>query len=927
MDPSRLKEALGGLCRDNGWSYGVFWRFDRGSNSGGSLSMEENYCEAHIGMVIKKMLNHVHMVGDGFILGGTSSGKYRWINSDDYSKDWSFINPIDNADMLENPAEWNHQFAAGIKTIVIISMLPFGVVQFGSTQKIRESLEFVDQVKQSFQNTALFVPSSSGNTPRSFLDIYDRHGTFASIIPYGNSYTSFANIKSLPSQDFKDLSAEAQPSACLAQSSSLFTHGSFSHFFIPEIPYSTHSAKSFGNASQALASYLPSFPLTNQCQNASVKAQVILSTPNLQGQQVRSRTTLSSKSSVVSNNNMHIWGTEPTLSSMDGQLFSELGTLESSSLFSTNSLFSIARENSLPKFQGNSSTPQPHISSAFLDTTSPTGSFLDIGKSDIYGLEKMVDIQNTPLFHAVEGDLSFDGSYPKDSLFLSEHPKQSVDFITSPGDFRSEHCTLRTHDSNPVPEPTKDDLTAIVSDTVSHTPGVMAISSDFIRCNGNNRTTSSGELQNPIDTFGTCTRNSLGTSSDGKENALDVPMEIEADKDLFDGLELDFRKDEVRQCWDDNMMVVGSSNCLNLTTSVSECISELDVNSMADRDKGLFSEFGLEQLLDAVVGNINSATDHNHSLASDQKIQNATADQHSGDQFSTTTYSSQIPLVSLPCFSNIDHFLSGCNPANAIHASQKDVLKSHVSSWIDDNYSINAENAVIMQPKRSEEPAKVTRKRARPGESTRPRPKDRQQIQDRVKELREIVPNGAKCSIDALLDRTIKHMLFLQSVAKYADKLKQTDEPKMIGEESGVVLKDNSNGSGGGATWAFEVGGQTMVCPILVEDLNPPGQMLVEMLCEERGFFLEIADIIRGFGLTILKGIMEVRDDKIWARFLVEAHREVTRMDIFLSLVQLLQQTASGAAFNGLPTKATDTFPNYQPPPMQHSISLADRLQ
>ena len=42
------------------------------------------------------------------------------------------------------------------------------------------------------------------------------------------------------------------------------------------------------------------------------------------------------------------------------------------------------------------------------------------------------------------------------------------------------------------------------------------------------------------------------------------------------------------------------------------------------------------------------------------------------------------------------------------------------------------------------------------------------------------------------------------------------------------------------------------------------------MLCEERGFFLEIADIIRGFGLTILKGVMEIRDSKIWARFLVE---------------------------------------------------------
>lgn len=44
------------------------------------------------------------------------------------------------------------------------------------------------------------------------------------------------------------------------------------------------------------------------------------------------------------------------------------------------------------------------------------------------------------------------------------------------------------------------------------------------------------------------------------------------------------------------------------------------------------------------------------------------------------------------------------------------------------------------------------------------------------------------------------------------------------------------------------------------------------MLCEEQGFFLEIADIIRGFGLNILKGEMESREDKIWARFIVEVN-------------------------------------------------------
>lgn len=105
-------------------------------------------------------------------------------------------------------------------------------------------------------------------------------------------------------------------------------------------------------------------------------------------------------------------------------------------------------------------------------------------------------------------------------------------------------------------------------------------------------------------------------------------------------------------------------------------------------------------------------------------------------------------------------------------------------------------------------------------------------------------------------------------------------------------MKDNFEG---GATWAFEVGTRSMTCPIIVEDLNPPRQMLVEMLCKERGIFLEIADQIRGLGLTILKGVMEVRKDKIWARFAVEANKDVTRMEIFLSLVHLLEPSTGSS--------------------------------
>jgi len=52
---------------------------------------------------------------------------------------------------------------------------------------------------------------------------------------------------------------------------------------------------------------------------------------------------------------------------------------------------------------------------------------------------------------------------------------------------------------------------------------------------------------------------------------------------------------------------------------------------------------------------------------------------------------------------------------------------------------------------------------------------------------------------------------------------------QIISKEGGLLLKDNFEG---GATWAYEVGSQSMVCPIVVEDLNPPRQMLVEVVVD-----------------------------------------------------------------------------------------------
>lgn len=361
--------------------------------------------------------------------------------------------------------------------------------------------------------------------------------------------------------------------------------------------------------------------------------------------------------------------------------------------------------------------------------------------------------------------------------------------------------------------------------------------------------------------------NSFNISHYGEENPMSLVTNLLSDNDFFNGVEMDLNPSFLGQdSWSTIAMRTDDNPVF------SECFSELDLGSKAGFDDKFFMEPAVEQLLDAMVsGNLNFATGHSSVDTNQCSTSTTIAGAQGFGQASNVLFSD----------SNLG-LGNGC--------LKETQVKSKVSSWMDDSTSMNAESAVTNMSKRLEEAPKVVRKRARPGESTRPRPKDRQQIQDRVKELREIVPNSAKCSIDTLLDRTIKHMLYLQSVTKYADKFKQADEPKMICEESGVVLKDNTSGSGNGATWAFEVAGQTMVCPIIVEDLSPPGQMLVEMLCEEHGLFLEIADIIRNFGLTILKGVMEIRDSKIWARFFVEANRDVTRMDIFMSLVQLLQQ-------------------------------------
>ncbi|XP_050376826.1 transcription factor bHLH157 isoform X2 [Argentina anserina] len=405
-------------------------------------------------------------------------------------------------------------------------------------------------------------------------------------------------------------------------------------------------------------------------------------------------------------------------------------------------------------------------------------------------------------------------------------------------------------------------------------------------------------------------------SADAHEKGIVIQS---SGNDLFHGLGTDFGCGQASECWEDSIMPVVSGDCMAASTDLTK---EPEVGAAAGPRRGLFSELGLEELLNGMNSTSSSVTKCSPADQSSTRKRKLESSSAGGTQVQVARFAGSGGSMHLtgPLY-NLDktNFL----------VPKKEVLpKSQVSIWIDDSYSVNARSMAQANPQKAEDHTKTAKKRAKPGESTRPRPKDRQQIQDRMKDLRGMIPNGGKCSIDALLDRTVKYMIFLQGVTKHADKLKQPHESKLTGKKNGVVLKDHSSTSGGNNTWALAVEGQNVVCPILVEDLSTPGQMLIEILCEERGFFLELADEIRGFGLNILKGVMESREDKIWARFIVEATRHVTRIEIFWSLVRLLQQSGTSVVDPTIrPNNVVDTgFPpvldSFQPCSFPPPISL-----
>ncbi|KAK7393835.1 hypothetical protein VNO78_22399 [Psophocarpus tetragonolobus] len=793
LNITTLRNKLKTLCAVDACSYVIFWRIHPQNSL--LLTVEDAYYEDQLGEQIVNTVPHVHVMAEGIVGQVALTGEHRWVDSD--------------GQMCEDNFDLYQQFSSGIKTVVVISFKPWGVVQFGSKKKILKRVKFVEQTERLLLGIEDEGVLDVLNDKVLSLDCEscELNGLLASISSE-NLYD--LNIKSMHGDNSEMLSGNSNTCASLDDS-----FPSMDMIFEGTTPTHGFFCSHLGNQLTPV-----------------MEAQAVFSNMD--------STDYSTNNLIARNPSFGTWSGEvSSLDSLGRQPVSEITIrtkdvadmyCKEANAFSSNKLaVQDSKLNSLSSVN------------RLLDST---GQFQDL-------IGNTLDIQ-----HFAESSIVTEVNYPDSISMMHEFSKDFEQFDTL--DEFSKFFSM-------------DDfcqLLAPAEHNICETVTALNESQEF-------NATSFGVVGNSAIDDGPVTCQAVHNSSIIATANLDG-QETSTVKRSAESMGHGLSSGQVEEWWGSMAMLTPVMTAAANDTAFYDCISELNVGTLGGSGKRLFSDLGIEEISngskfgDHLSTNKKQRTEYSHAIRNAKPL---------------ASHALVQPVAKLDMTNNLVH------KKEVFPKSQVGVGCLRINER---NSSTGRTNPARAKPQKPVEHNKVTRKRVKPGETTRPRPKDRQQIQDRIGELRMIIPNGGKCSIDSLLDRTIRYMLFLQSITKYADKLQETREPKLIEQANEKVLEDSSvedgRKSGGGVTCAFEVEGQTMVCPIIVEDMEPPGQMLIEMLFEEQSSFLEIVDIVGEFGLNILKGKMESRENKIWARFIVEAKRHVTRIDVFWSLIRHLQQ-------------------------------------
>lgn len=220
---------------------------------------------------------------------------------------------------------------------------------------------------------------------------------------------------------------------------------------------------------------------------------------------------------------------------------------------------------------------------------------------------------------------------------------------------------------------------------------------------------------------------------------LSFPMDSELHKVLGSTL----HREGNQYLWDPT--VLGEDVCGNL-----DFICHRDLTEGTDllvKDSNEFGKGGDDgHLLDAMVANTYGDSDNTTSNRSKSVWSPNTSAGQFAVSCQTQSQSEGGILVggdSVP-WSNMSSEIG-----KIVSKSGASSFKSMMNTLIDEEQQIKGFR--YMQSRGGVKFSRVSKRKASAGETYRPRPRDRQMIQDRIKELRELVPNGAKVVTHSVL--------------------------------------------------------------------------------------------------------------------------------------------------------------------------------
>ncbi|KAF7048309.1 hypothetical protein CFC21_057096 [Triticum aestivum] len=741
-------DALRRLCEEIGWSYAVFWKAI-GAADPVHLVWEDGYCghtpcpagseasqarAAELGcsaavdsicsLVRKDMAEQVHVVGEGTVGRVAFTGSHQWIihgTADDHGLS------------SEVASEMHYQFRAGIKTIAIIPVLPRGVLQLGSTGvQVMENTSFVMHAKklcsQLNQRSSMASSASVKSTSNQSRPL---HGA-SNIQAADNSFSQFPVIRE---QYRRSDSATASSSKSLnaslfeaAQQNGLtgrehIVYGKPNDMFVQQASYCDNRLGSNTQSAEISSGLVPS-------SLASVEQQQMLM-------------------------------------NTIGQLEFGSGTdLARSAL-----LKSLLYRN--PFMHETSDMKLSHGRVGLPQGTAGHGS---------YGfLPGSAGVVSTTL--CTSSQVSEQGSHSSSGMLRQKQPPVSCNVPQSSEFTMKMVHQERRSSEGALPVSSQSDV------QVSNCLNGMSQENLLSRSGHMQKDQNADRANDPrvaVSTQGVKNMDGCMLPAMPSETTHSLLLQPTWDNDLFDIFGSEFH--QLGHNVDANLVSSCDAKSHSLDREATEpsiCLDSSSLFSSLDNDfpcSGIFSLTDTDQLLDAVISNVNPSS--KQSSDDNASCKTALTDipniSHFGLEELKQCDSSGIPstviknestqIVKQPYY--FDKTEDGCLSQN------NGAQKSQIRLWIENGQNMKCESASASNSKGLDTQSKSNRKRSRPGESSKARPKDRQLIQDRIKELREMVPNGAKCSIDALLEKTVKHMLFLQSVTKHADKLKDSTESK-----------------------------------------------------------------------------------------------------------------------------------------------------